>query len=144
MQRYAEDLTAGTTYELGEYLVSHDEIVEFAQQWDPQSFHIDDEAASSSVFGGVIASGIQTIGVFQRLAVLAVFNDWAMVAGRSMRDIQFRAPVRPGMTLRGRLTIEGIQSTRPDRSLVTMTGRIVHEEREILVLSFDTYVHRRP
>ena len=143
-QRYAEDLTAGTTIELGEYLITYDEIVAFAEKWDPQPFHVDHRAATAGFFGEIIASGIQTVGVFQRLAVLAAFNEWQVIAGRSLRDVQFRSPVRPGMTLRGEVTITSIESTRPDRSLVTMTGRITHAGNEMMSMVFDVYVRRRP
>ena len=50
--------------------MSHEEIVDFASRWDPQPFHVDDEWARDGVFGEVIASGVHSFAIFQRLAVL--------------------------------------------------------------------------
>ena len=59
-----EDFEPGQVFELGSRTVSADEIVAFAREWDPQPFHVDPEAAADSVFGGLIASGGQTVAVW--------------------------------------------------------------------------------
>ena len=98
---YGRDLHAGTSYPLGDHTVTHEEIVAFARQWDPQSFHVDDEAAATGAYGGIIASGIHTMAVFQRLAVLGVYGRWQVIARRRLKTVELRRPVRPRDRLTG-------------------------------------------
>ena len=100
---YGEDLVVGTVYQLGTHTVTEAELVEFASQWDPQDFHIDTDVAASGQFGGLIASGIHTMSIYQRLSVLSVFNHWSVIAGRSLREVRFTRPVRPGAELTGKV-----------------------------------------
>lgn len=142
---YAEDLAKGTSVPLGSYHVSHEEIVAFAEQWDPQPFHVDDVAASQGHFGEVIASGVHTLAIFQRLAVLGAYQSWAIIAGRVIREVQLTRPVRAGMTLRGTLSISEIAFERPDRALVTKQGILIDENGDlVLSMQFEAYVRRRP
>jgi acyl dehydratase len=94
------DLRIGTRYDLGTHRMTETEIVAFATAWDPQAFHIDAEAAKSRHFGGIVASGLHTIGVYQRLATLAHLDRWGVIAGRGLRDLQFPRPVCPGTSSR--------------------------------------------
>ena len=107
-RRYADDITVGDVYPFGEYTVTREEIVEYAQKWDPQWFHTDVDAAESGPFGGVIASGIHTMAICQRLAVAAVFDRWQTICGRELTNVQFRRPVRPGTVLSGRATVASV------------------------------------
>jgi acyl dehydratase len=141
--KYAEDLTAGLVIELGEYRASEDEMVGFARQWDPQPFHTDPAAAAGGYFGGVIASGLYTMGVLQRLAVLAAYRDWAVIAGRQIREVRMLAPVRPGAVLAGRLTIDEVTPAKPDRSLVVTTGELRAQDTVVLRAIFEFYLRRR-
>ena len=86
---YGEDLTAGTEYTLGEYTLTEAEVLDFAKAWDPQDFHTDPEAAQAGAYRGIIASGIQTMAVMQRLAVQHVYVGWAVIAGRRADDVRF-------------------------------------------------------
>ena len=62
---YAEDLVIGSAWDLGSYVVTEPEIIEFARQWDPQGFHVDPDVAAAGYFGGIIASGIHTMAIFR-------------------------------------------------------------------------------
>lgn len=141
---YAEDLIVGSTVSLGAYTVTHDEIVAFASQWDPQPFHIDDGFAAQGFFGEVVASGIHSFAIFQRLAVLGAYRHWWMIAGRTIRDIQLTAPVRPGMTLHADLTITDIQYSRTDRAIVSKIGRLTSNGTTVFTVFTDAWVRRRP
>lgn len=141
---YAEDLAVDVPLDLGERTVTHGEIVEFATHWDPQPFHIDDEFARSGFFGGVIASGIHSYGIFQRMAVLGAYRHWWMIAGRSIREIQLPSPVRPGMTLRGELTVTGVALEKPHRAIVSKVGTLKHGDQLVFSVTTDAWVHRRP
>jgi acyl dehydratase len=141
---YAEQLPLASDIDLGQFTLSRDDIVQFATQWDPQAFHIDDEAAQAGFFGGLIASGLQTMGVLQRLAVLNAFRHWHVIAGRAIRDVQLTLAVRPGMQLDGTLHITAITPVDDTRSLVTKIGRLHHEGRPVLSMESDSYVRRAP
>ena len=65
--RYAEDFEVGEKFDLGRYHVTREEIVDFAQKYDPFPFHVDEEFASKTVFGGIISSGWLTSLVWLRL-----------------------------------------------------------------------------
>ncbi|WP_406854517.1 MaoC family dehydratase [Alsobacter sp. KACC 23698] len=69
--RYLEDLVVGETEELGSHIFTADEIKTFAAAYDPQPFHMDEEAARASHFGALCASGWQTVGVWMRLRIAA-------------------------------------------------------------------------
>jgi acyl dehydratase len=64
---YAEDLGLGTPYPTGQYRLDRGDVVSFARAWDPQAFHVDEEVAATHGFGGLIAGGLQTACIFQRL-----------------------------------------------------------------------------
>ncbi|MCC9069695.1 MaoC/PaaZ C-terminal domain-containing protein [Arthrobacter cryoconiti] len=70
----AEHLPVGQSVDLGSHSVSEAEIIRFASEWDSQYFHTDPETAHESHFGGLIASGLHTLSIFQRLSVLGVLN----------------------------------------------------------------------
>ncbi|MCU1479332.1 MAG: hypothetical protein JWQ19_118 [Subtercola sp.] len=139
----ADDLVVGSTVNLGSYVVTLDEMVQFSQQWDPQPFHIDPVAASAGFFGEIIASGVHTLAVFQRLAVRGAYLSWDVVAGRAMRDVQLTSPVRPGAALFGELTIDEVVFTHSDRALLTTTGRLRTTDSLVLTVVFDSYIRRR-
>ncbi|RZK95370.1 MAG: dehydratase [Rhodococcus sp. (in: high G+C Gram-positive bacteria)] len=138
---FGRDLHVGTRYDLGSHLVTEAEIVEFAVQWDPQDFHVDAEAAEARHFGGIVASGLHTIGVYQRLAALCHLNRWKVIAGRGIRDLHFPWPVRPGDVLTGSFTIEGIRATRTAGDIVTLVSRLVNQDGDpVLAMTSDVHV----
>ncbi len=142
---YAEDLKVGLSISLGSYQTTHSEIIAFAEQWDPQPFHIDDAAAAQGHFGEVIASGVHTLAIFQRLAVLGAYRSWAIIAGRTIQEVQLTSPVRAGTRLHGTLSILEIEVSRHDRALVTKGGSLVQDNGDpVLTLQLQAYVRRRP
>lgn len=138
---YAEDLEVGTVYRLGTYTVTQDEIVEFATKWDPQGFHIDEDVARAGAFGGIIASGIHSLAICQRLMVDTLFSNWEVIAGRSLDNLQMTSPVRPGMVLTGTVRIDRIEERGKGRALVFQTCTLA--EGETLVLSSEVTVYVR-
>ncbi len=141
---YADDLQVGTVYQLGTYTVTREELLEFARQWDPQNFHIDEQAAAEGHFNGLITSGIHTLAIYQRLAVQGVFDGWQVIAGRAFRDIQFVRPVRPGDTLTGSLRIERIEPDGRGRALVVTSASLINDRRKtVLSLTLDAYMRVR-
>lgn len=142
---YADDIEKGASYHLDSYTVTEHELVEFATQWDPQAFHTDKDFAEAGQFGGLIASGIQTLAIYQRLVVKGVFSQWSVIAGRSLRDVRFLRPVRPGDVLTGSVVIDDVEFDDRARALVTMTAELVNGEgKSVLSAVVDAYIRTRP
>lgn len=104
----ADQLEIGDRFDLGTYQFTEKGIVEFAEDWDPQWFHTDPDAAARGHRGGVIASGIHTLAVLQRLCVEAFYSRWAVIAGRGFDRLRFTAPVRAGDTLTGSVRVSDV------------------------------------
>ncbi|WP_330633258.1 MaoC family dehydratase [Halocatena halophila] len=96
---YFEDISVGDTHEFGSYSVEKEEMLSFATQYDPQSFHIDPAAAEESLFGGLVASGLHTAAISQRLVVENVFHDSRAMGAIGGDKLRWNHPVRPGDTL---------------------------------------------
>ena len=143
---YRKDPRPGDRTELGSYTLNAGEIVAFASQWDPQFFHVDENrAAREGYFGGLIASGVQTLAVYQRLTVDSLVRSWDVVGGAGIRDLKFLRPARPGDTLTGFTVIEEVQN-QPDRCRVRVvyTGELINQNREpVLVLTMSAYLRMR-
>ena len=102
---YFEDFERGRAFELGSHTITEEEIVAFARAWDPQPFHVDPEAARTSPFGGLIASGWHTGSLWMRLYVDSILASAAAMGSPGIEELRWLAPVRPGDTLSGRLTV---------------------------------------
>ena len=110
---FLEDLEAGQVYHLGGWTLSEAEIIAFAKQYDPQPFHIDPEAASETIYGGVIASGWQTVCLFTRLFVDGLLSQAAAMGSPGVDHLRWLKPVRPDETL---VAWAEVLETRPSRS----------------------------
>jgi acyl dehydratase len=141
---YAEDLVVGSFFDLGTWDVTLDDIVEFARRWDPLPMHVDVESAAAGPFGEIIASGIHTMAIMQRLNVEGFLGRVAIIAGRSMSDVRLTKSVLPGTQLRGRQTIDAVLTRPSGRALVTTTSTLV-DQTGALVLSMmgDSVVAQR-
>jgi acyl dehydratase len=141
-RRFADSLDVGTAFALGAHRVTEAEIIEFATRWDPQDFHIDPAAARDGHFGEVIASGVHTLAIFQRLAVEAVYRHWAVIGGRRISRIEFLSPVRAEMTLTGDLLITSIEPESPSRSLITAVGTLSAAHEPVFTIDLQIYLAR--
>jgi len=102
---YWEDFPVGLVREFGGMTLTKEDIVRFARQYDPQPFHVDEEAARHTVFGQLIASGWQTCAAAMRMMCDAYLLESASAGSPGVENIRWMAPVRPGDTLRVRLTV---------------------------------------
>ena len=125
-----EDFEPGQVYELGSTTVTEEEIVDFARRFDPQPFHLDAEAAKDSDFGGLIASGWHTGAMWMRLYVDSLLGGGSGQGSSGIEELRWLAPVRPGDTLSGRLTVlETTPSERhPDRGTIRIRGDMVNQD----------------
>lgn len=140
---YAEDLAIGQRFPFRDYRLEEAEMIEFAKRYDPLFIHTDPEAAAKGPFGGLIASGLQTLAIYQRLIVEAMWERVAGVAGAGIES-RFLRPVRPGMTLTGEAEIAALVH-RPERhnAVVTVKSRITDGTEQVLSVSLDAVVHSR-
>ena len=106
--RFFDDFKVGDSFTSKGGSLSEAEIMEFAGKYDPQPFHIDKAAAKRSIFGGLIASGFQTIGFsFRQIWDTGVFGD-ANLGGHGIDKVRWMKPVFPGETLTVTATIEAL------------------------------------
>ena len=134
--RYFEDYPPGAVFEYGYVSATEPEIIEFARRFDPQPMHVDPEYAVSGPFGGIIASGWHTSGMFMRLYADHYLSRVASLASPGIDEIRWPSPVRPGEQLWIRTTILETRRSRskPDRGLVHTRGEMYTTD-ERLVLS---------
>ena len=118
--RYFEDYVPGMTRDCGSVSVDQAEIISFARQFDPQPFHVDPVAAADGPFGGLIASGWHTAGLIMRLIVDHYVVAESSLGAAGLDELRWPNPVRPGDTLRVRVTVlEARRSqSKPDRGIL--------------------------
>ena len=96
MTIYFEDLAVGDAWTSDAYEISQAEIIEFAEQYDPQWFHTDPErAAGESIYGSLIAAGFHTAAISTRLFVDCFLSDTATLGGKGIDKLRWHEPVRP-------------------------------------------------
>lgn len=145
--RYFEEFSAGEEIVSAGQTLTQDAIIAFAALYDPQAFHIDVEAARTSPYGGLIASGFQTLAVAFRM-----FLDTGVLAGTSfgspgMDDLRWTRPVRPGDTLHTIANVVEVRpsASKPDRGLVRFAFRVLNQRgEEVLTFATTVFVARRP
>jgi acyl dehydratase len=132
--RYFEDYVIGAMHECGSVSVTAAEIVEFAERYDPQPIHIDPTAASSGPFGGLIASGWQTVGLMTRLFVANYLTAVASYASPGVDEVRWLKPLRPGDALRVRVTVVDARRSRskPDRGIVVSLIEAIGPDGDIV------------
>jgi len=115
-----EDLQVGEVRDLGTISPTREEIIAFASQFDPQPFHLDDEAGKASVFGALSASGWHTCGMAMRLMVTNFLHQTSSLGSPGLESLKWLKPVYPGDVLRLQHTITDKRpmSKRPDVGLV--------------------------
>lgn len=139
MTIYYEDIEVGETDSFGSYEVTEAELLEFAEQYDPQPFHTDPAAAAESQFGGLIASGWHTCSMTMRMLVDNHFDDSASMGAKAIEELQFPQPVRPGDTLRVETEVLGKSVDNEARG--TVRGRTeTKNQDDTLVLSMVSQV----
>jgi acyl dehydratase len=135
-ERGFEDFTVGDTFEVGDYEVDADEIMDFGRRYDPQPFHTDAEAAKASIFGGLIASGWHTCAMSMRMLVDNVLSPTHSLGSPGVDEVRFLAPVRPGAHLRLRVTVVDVipSESKPDRGVVRMRVETLEGDARVLAL----------
>ena len=137
---YWEDLQPGSVRQLGSVTPTAQEIREFAAKFDPQPFHLDEEAGRRSVFGALCASGWHTCSMAMRLTVDNFLNESSSMGSPGLENIRWMKPVFPGDTLAltYRVTESRALNSKPDIGLVRAIWEM-HNQRGEQVLHMEGY-----
>lgn len=147
MTLYFEDLKVGVVGEFGPRAITREEIIAFAREYDPQLFHMDDEAAKHSIYGGLIASGWHTMGITMRLVVDGFLGRAASLGSPGVEQLRWLKPVRPGDQLSVRVEILEVAPSRskPDRGSIRQKWETLNQHGEVvMMLTCVTMFRRRP
>ena len=147
MSKFFEDLEVGQAFHSpGDHLMSRHAIIAFAKEWDPQAYHIDEEAAACSPVGKIFASAFHSMAVAQKLAHEAGAFEVLPIVGLGITDLEFPKPVIEGDRVRSRVTVKEKRPSRskPEQGLVTLHIELLNQS-DVVVLHYTLteLVHRR-
>lgn len=118
MATHFEDIDVGDTEAVGSVTVTREEIIAFAEQYDPQPFHVDPDAAAASPYGGLVASGWHTVSLTMRLLVEGFLRDAATRGALGVDELRWHSPVRPGDSLTASAEVVSTESWDADTGKV--------------------------
>jgi acyl dehydratase len=134
--KYFEDFVLGAVgQKSGSYLVTEAEIIEIAERWDPQPFHVDPVAAADTMFGGLVACSAHLFSISCSLSSKVPADEKvAAVSALGFDKLRLRAPVRPGdvVSMRSVVTELRRSKSRPGIGIVSSRGEMVNQHGEIV------------
>jgi acyl dehydratase len=130
--RYLEDFAVGQTFGSGRLRVDRERIETFAAEFDPQPFHLDEERARSTLFGGLAASGWHTAAVTMRLLVESDLKPAGGIVGAGFDELRWPRPVRPGDELRVESEVLEVRpsQSRPEQGLLKLRTTTLNQNGE--------------
>lgn len=143
---YLEDIAVGQRFVSGTHTVDADQIRAFAAEFDPQPFHLDEHAARSSFFGGLVASGWHTAAITMRLIVEGAIPMAGGIIGAGA-EIRWPAPTRPGDVLQVHSEVIEVtpSRSRPDRGIVSVRSETRNAHGDVVqILVARLVALRRP
>lgn len=135
--RYLKDYQVGQTFGSGIAWIEAERIMSFAAEFDPQPFHLSEEGAKGSVFGGLAASGWHTAAVTMRLLVEGDLKPAGGVIGLGFDEFRWPKPVRPGDELRAASEIVDVKpsKSRPDQGVIKVRVTTTNQKGDVVQLS---------
>ena len=126
-----EDFEPGATFALSSLIISRDEIISFAREFDPQPFHLDEAAGKASMLGGLAASGWNTCGLVMRLLATNLLNRSTCQGSPGLNSLKWLHPVFPEDTLSAEALVLNIRElrSRPELGLVTIQIEARNQDR---------------
>ena len=134
--RYAfEDFHVGQVIPLGQRVVTAEEIVAFARQFDTQSFHLDEDGGRRSIYGSLIASGWHTAAMVMRMNCDAYLVDSTSAGSPGVDELRWLKPVRPGDTIRAEFEVVEVRpsTSKPDRGIVASAWRVFNQDDALVM-----------
>ena len=142
---FFEDFPQGRVFDTPGYTVTDTAIIDFAFQYDPQPFHLDREAAKHSIFGGLVASGFQTMALsFRLFTQLGTLRN--NLGGPGIDALRWPKPVHEGDTIRCRVTVAEARasSSKPDRGIIKWGFETLNQKDEVVMTAiFISFMKRR-
>jgi acyl dehydratase len=145
--RYLEDFAVAQTFGSGRLRIDQERIKTFAAEFDPQPFHLDEEAARETLFRGLAASGWHTAALSMRLLVESELKPAGGIVGAGFDELRWPRPVRPGDELRVESEILEVRpsKSRPDQGLIKVRTTTLNQNGEAVQVSIgNLLVPRRP
>ena len=144
---YLDDLRVGQRFTSGTHVIDAAQIVAYARQFDPQPFHLDDQAARDSIFLGLAASGWHTAAMTMRLLVESEIKPAGGIVGAGFDEFRWPRPVRPGDELRLESEVLDVRpsKSRPDQGLIKVRATTLNQDdHPVQILIANLVVPRRP
>ena len=144
---YLEDFSPGQKFGSGQLRIERDRIKSFAAEFDPQPFHLDEEAAGRSLFKGLAASGWHTAAITMRLLVESELEPAGGFVGAGFEELRWPRPVRPGDELHLESEVLEVRASksRPDQGVIKVRTTTVNQNGEpVQVFVGSLIVPRRP
>ncbi|HSZ73723.1 MAG TPA: MaoC family dehydratase [Rhizomicrobium sp.] len=140
-----EDFKVGQRFGFGGYEVTKDEIVAFAQEFDPQPHHLYEEAGRHSILGGLAASGWHVCAMSMRMFADQFANQTASRGGVGVEECRWMKPVRPGDVLHIEMEVEEIRilKSMPDAGIVKLRWNIFNQREQVASLTLLPIVNKR-
>ena len=128
-------MEVGKSYEVGSHTFKRDEIVRFAEQFDPQPFHVSDAGAAASPYGTLIASGWHTCSVMMGMLVRNVLAGSTSMGSPGIDDLRWLKPVRVGDTIRMMNSVldKRVSASKPDRGIVSTEWQGFNQNGELVI-----------
>ena len=145
-KRTFEDFTPGLVIENGPRLVTREEIVAFAAEFDPQPMHLDEEAARASILGGLAASGWHTCCLMMRMACDGFVLNSSSMGAPGVDEVKWLKPLRPGtnITLQTTVLDTRASNSRPEMGFVKIRMDVLDDDREpVMTLTTSMIMGRR-
>lgn len=132
---YWEDINEGLVLEFGPKKVDRDEVIRFATDFDPQPFHLSEEAGKASLFGGLAASGWHTAGMVMRLMCDGFLLKSSSLGSPGLDSLKWLRPVMVGDEIRARMTVLGRRpmKSKPNVGLVQTRWEAVNQRDEVVM-----------
>src|SRR5262245_23448556 len=144
-QLYFEDCQPGMTFSFGDYLMTEEEIIEFAAKYDPQPYHIRRDPGPGKASNELIASGWHTCAAVMRMLVDNFVPETTTLPAGGVDKLRFHRPVRPGDRLRVKVTIGETRpsKTKPDRGIVNSQVEAFNQRDEMVMSAVHIVLYRR-
>ena len=143
--QYLDDLTVGQRFGSGHLTLDASAIKRFAAEYDPQPFHLNDQAAEESIFQGLAASGWQTAAISMRLLVDSEFKPAGGTVGAGLDELEWPRPVRPGDELSLETEVLEVRpsKSRPAQGMVKVRVTTFNQKREVVQMYVANLVVKR-
>ena len=145
--QYLEDFAVGQRFSTGGHKVDSEQIKQFAGEYDPQPFHLDEAAATKSIFRGLAASGWHTAAIAMQLMVRGEFRPAGGIVGLGLEEMRWPKPVRPGDELHVETEVLEVRrsASKPDQGLLKVRNTTFNQKGEaVLLQTVNLLALRRP